>query len=214
MEYHKAVLSEQKDEMEVLSQERVQQSIDLRKNVEQIVAAINSSAEKTETTMAGVQEINNKLENMNDISDTLSAMVTQLEKEIEKYAKMSDEIVGISTQTNILALNASVEAAHAGELGRGFAVVAEQIKHLSDQSRESAATALINNEVVKPLLDKVDMVSDDVAKEAQTISENVSNILEAITGLAAMQQQISAAATSIVQEHGEMDESDYHFYEN
>lgn len=198
VEYHKTVLENQKAEIQQLSQKKEQQSRELRSNVEQITSAINQSAEKTEATMMEVQAIKDKLSAMNGISTNLSEMVSTLEKEIEKYSKMSDRIVSISTQTNILALNASVEAAHAGEKGKGFAVVAEQIKILSDQSRGSAAEALSNNEIVMPLLRQVDNVSEEVLQQTGTIEHNVSSILEAITGLAAIQEEISASASSIV----------------
>ena len=197
VEYFKSVLSDQRTQMEALALEREQQTLIMRAGVENILAAIGESTKQTDLTMQDVEGIGNQIDLMNDISARLSEHVSRLREEIDKYAKTSDEIVGISKQTNILALNASVEAARAGQFGKGFAVVAEQIKRLSDQSQQSAKGSLENNEVVLPLLRQVGNVSEEVRSESQVIASNVANILSAVTELARIQQQIAQSAQQI-----------------
>lgn len=200
VEYHKAVLSEQNEKVEALSAARELKERQLRETVEQIIEAIGESSRQTEMTMADVESINEKINMMSDIAGQLREHVTQLRSEIDKYSEMSDEIVNISTMTNLLALNASVEAARAGQQGKGFAVVAEQIKQLSEQSSGSAKGALENNAVIAPILEKVNEVSTGVLGETQIVSQNAESILTAVTTLAELQERIAAYASRITDE--------------
>ncbi len=195
VQYFKAVLKEQKTEVENLSAQQEIQARELAANVKKIFAAIEESAGKTASTQTDVENINERVKLMSNVSEELSALVARLEAEIVKYVQMSDNIVSISSQTNILALNASVEAARAGQYGKGFAIVAEQIKRLSDQSRLSATEALANNEVIAPILDQVEKVSENVRHESKNISNNVVNILDTINALSDLQKSISESAT-------------------
>ncbi|NLT57877.1 MAG: 4Fe-4S binding protein [Clostridiales bacterium] len=202
VEYFKRVLEEQKAQVEELARLRDDQAQALRSHVEQIFNSISLSSQRAETTVADIQDINNRLSLMREVSGRLSESVLSLKAEIGKYVKMSDEIVDLSTQTNLLALNASIEAARAGQHGRGFAVVAEQIKRLSDQSQHSARGALQNNQVIAPILQQVNAVSEDVQKESAAISQNAANILGAITELSRLQQDIATVASGMVDKGG------------
>lgn len=84
-------------------------------------------------------------------------------------------IVGISTQTHLLALNASIEAARAGEAGKGFAVVADEIRGLSDQTK--AATENIT-EILAELKDDVERVTESINHSVKTVEEQNSLIEE------------------------------------
>lgn len=98
-------------------------------------------------------------------------------KAVEKINKLTEAIAEISSQTGLLALNASIEAARAGEAGKGFAVVAEEIRKLSDQCLDSAGQISdIVNEIVAQTEDVV-----GIAKQAADVVSTQSGAVEETT---------------------------------
>lgn len=120
---------------------------------------------------------------MKDSFQTINDLLMQLEKN-------NNSITQVASQTNLLSLNASIEAARAGEAGKGFAVVAQEIKSLSDSSKDTAQDSNKNkNEIV--------VAMDKLAGESQHLIQIVDEVNERISNLAASTQEIAASATMI-----------------
>lgn len=128
---------------------------------------LNSAIESTQIARKGEEAINEAIKHLSDVTQTVSYATDS----IQKLGKRSEEIGGIITvitgiaeQTNLLALNAAIEAARAGEQGKGFAVVASEVRQLAEQS--SLASGQITN-----------LIKDIQAETSVTVRTMESNLL-------------------------------------
>lgn len=116
--------------------------------------------------------VENKQNTSNAISDIFDKLKQAMEssKNVERVNDLTDEILNISSQTNLLSLNASIEAARAGEAGRGFAVVADEISQLANSSKDTAnSIQSINHMVVEAVKDLIES-ADSIVK---FVNENI-----------------------------------------
>jgi len=120
---------------------------------------------------------------MKESCEIINGLLRQLEEN-------NNSITEVASQTNLLSLNASIEAARAGAAGKGFAVVAQEIKSLSESSKD---TALDSNKNKKEIVDAM----DKLAEESNHLMEIVDEVNERISNLAASTQEIAASATMI-----------------
>lgn len=147
------------------------------------------------------------IENKQNTSDVINGIINKLNqaiessKSVERVNDLTNDILSISSQTNLLSLNASIEAARAGEAGRGFAVVADEISQLANSSREAANNIqTINNLVIQAVQELIES-ADSIVKYIH------DNILPDYEGFVSTGRQYSEDAIhidGIVQKFNEM----------
>ena len=153
-------------------------------------------------------DINNKsLAAFQSIFDAISAV----EKSADEISSASEMISSIANQTNLLSLNASIEAARAGDAGRGFAVVADEIRQLSDQSKESVEQineilarlqestngAIEKSNTVKSMVDKQNEAVAQTRKSFSSIVASVSTVEGAISDIELINSELSTKSRVI-----------------
>lgn len=166
--------------------------------------AAGAAKHADEESNAGSKVVNDTIQAINHLAgevERASEVIHKVEEDSDNIGAVLDVIKGIAEQTNLLALNAAIEAARAGEQGRGFAVVADEVRTLA--SRTQSSTEEIEKMIeqlqqgarnaVKVMKDSSDRAQSGVEQAAQAGS-SLSTITQAVGTISAMNLQIASAA--------------------
>jgi len=146
----------------------------MNKKTSKIESSAEDAIEAIGTGRGIVKELNDKSESAVAIARTLVGDIKDVQKNSEEIEDFVQIINDISEETNLLSLNASIEAAKAGPAGAGFAVVAEQIRRLADQSRQASDNI---RDLVKVIDEKTNKTAESV-KQTDDMITSQANLLD------------------------------------
>ncbi len=154
--------------------------------IEEMLANVSVVADSLSKNSANASELSEEADVGRSELESVSARILDVASESESLLEISSVIQGIASQTNLLAMNAAIEAAHAGESGKGFAVVADEIRRLAESSGEQSKT-------ISSSLKSMRLAMDGISEAARAVLRRFEGIHDRIRSLSSSEEGIRRA---------------------
>ncbi|TQV85356.1 methyl-accepting chemotaxis protein [Aliikangiella coralliicola] len=160
---------------------------EIAENASETAKASSSSADEAKDSQSVVESTLKNINVLNEDIQSAATVIETLAKDVGQIGSVLEVIRSISDQTNLLALNAAIEAARAGEQGRGFAVVADEVRTLASRTHEST-------EEISTMIDKLQHGASDAVKAMEV---GIGRVADAVSGANSTGSSLTAITQSV-----------------
>lgn len=174
--------------------------------VEEMIANIRSVTQTVKKNMEDIEKLALASEHSKTELATGMEGIKKIEADSANLLEISKIIQTIASQTNLLSMNAAIEAAHAGEAGRGFAVVANEVRSLAESSGREAKNVAQTLKTIKATIDSIVVSMDAVQKKVLTIDSSVKGLVEKETLILNAMEEQSAGSKQILTAVSELED--------
>ena len=194
----------QRGQIDMIATAMNQMSATAQEVAQSAAAAVGSAQSVNDETVSGRALVESQVGSIQRLAEEIDqsvAVINKLASDSASISQVLDVIKGIAEQTNLLALNAAIEAARAGEQGRGFAVVADEVRNLAKRTQQS--TEEIESMIAKlqsgvgaavKAMGASHQMADSTVSESGKVQQALENILGAVGMIVDQNQQIATAA--------------------
>jgi methyl-accepting chemotaxis protein len=156
--------------------------------ITEMIASLNSVANVTAAKKQSTTALSNVADDGKKKIDETSLAFKKVVVQIQSIQEMADTINGIASQTNLLSMNAAIEAAHAGDAGKGFAVVADEIRKLAETSASSSSNI---TKMIKEITSSVDTADSNVDATSRVFDSILKEIIDTVNAFSEIEASVS-----------------------
>jgi methyl-accepting chemotaxis protein len=168
-------------------------------SMEEMAASIDNVAKITTARTEASNQLVEVTKTGNEKVQSTNHVVWRIAQSVQEIMDIIDIINKIAGQTNILSMNAAIEAAHAGEYGRGFSVVAEEIRELSDSTNENAKKIKQSLQEISDAVEQAEQLSTESSKSFDSIMEEVQRFTSSMQEISATTDELSSGTQEMLQ---------------
>ncbi len=193
---------------------------DLDRNIDEQAAGVEESSSAIQQMLANVASVTatlaNNAENVNELAraseegrvslEDVSNSIREIARESEGLLEISAVIEQIASQTNLLSMNAAIEAAHAGDAGRGFAVVADEIRKLAETSASQSKTISVSLGRIKESMKAISKSTDVVLSQFGSINERIKTVSDRELGIKNAMDEQDVGSKEILESVGHLND--------
>ncbi len=179
-------------------------------SVTEMLSSLENMSRITERDRAAAEELVQVSELGRSVFEAAFKKIDEIPQNVGMVREMATVIRNVASQTNLLAMNAAIEAAHAGEAGRGFAVVADEIRKLSEASTASSRDISESIKVIISKIDEATSTNADVSRAFAAIDEKIRDVSKSIGEMYASISEIQIGSKQILQAMVDLQERSVH----